>query len=80
MILLDEPTTGLDPISTRQIKDLLVEFKRRGKTVILSSHLLADVEDVCDDLVIMYGGKKRAAANPDAAGPGRRKPRSPPRC
>lgn len=60
LVILDEPTTGLDPIGTRQIKDLLIELKRRGKTVILSSHLLADVEDVCDDLVIMYGGKKRA--------------------
>ncbi len=60
LLILDEPTTGLDPIGTRQIKDLILELKRRGKTVLLCSHLLADVEDVCDRVTIMYGGKKRA--------------------
>jgi len=59
LVFLDEPTTGLDPIGTREIKDLIFELKRRGKTVILCSHLLADVEDVCDRVAIMYGGKIR---------------------
>lgn len=59
LVFLDEPTTGLDPIGTREIKDLIVELKRRGKTVVLCSHLLADVEDVCDRVAIMYGGKVR---------------------
>jgi len=59
-LILDEPTTGLDPIGTRQIKDLILELGRRGKTILLSSHLLADVEDVVDRMVILYGGKKRA--------------------
>lgn len=59
LLVLDEPTTGLDPIGTREIKDLIVEMKRRGKTVLLCSHLLADVEDVCDRIAIMYGGKVR---------------------
>ncbi|MFA6043550.1 MAG: ABC transporter ATP-binding protein [Phycisphaerales bacterium] len=59
-LILDEPTTGLDPIGTRQIKDLIIELGRRGKTVLLSSHLLADVEDCVDRLVILYGGQKRA--------------------
>jgi len=59
LLILDEPTTGLDPIGTRQIKDLILELKRRGKTVLLCSHLLADVEDVCDRVAVMYGGKKR---------------------
>ncbi|MFG0260735.1 MAG: ABC transporter ATP-binding protein, partial [Phycisphaerales bacterium JB041] len=45
LLILDEPTTGLDPIGTRQVKDLIIEMGRRGKTVLLSSHLLADVED-----------------------------------
>ncbi len=57
LLILDEPTSGMDPIGTRQIKDLLLELKKRGKTILLSSHLLADVEDVCDRIGIMYGGK-----------------------
>lgn len=56
-LILDEPTTGLDPIGTRQIKDLILELARRGKTILLCSHLLADVEDVCDRVAIMFGGK-----------------------
>ncbi|MHC4832357.1 MAG: ABC transporter ATP-binding protein [Planctomycetota bacterium] len=59
-LILDEPTSGLDPIGTRQVKDLLLDLKRRGKTILLSSHLLADVEDVCDRMTILYGGKVRA--------------------
>lgn len=61
LLILDEPTTGLDPIGTRQIKDLIIELGRRGKTVILSSHLLGDVEDCVDRMVILYGGKIQAA-------------------
>jgi ABC-2 type transport system ATP-binding protein len=57
LLILDEPTTGLDPIGTRQIKDLILELAKRGKTVLLCSHLLADVEDVCDRIAILYGGK-----------------------
>jgi len=57
LLILDEPTTGLDPIGTRQIKDLVLKLVERGKTVLLCSHLLADVEDVCDRIAILYGGK-----------------------
>jgi ABC-2 type transport system ATP-binding protein len=57
LLILDEPTTGLDPIGTRQIKDLILKLAERGKTILLSSHLLADVEDVCDRIAILYGGK-----------------------
>jgi ABC-2 type transport system ATP-binding protein len=60
LLILDEPTTGLDPIGTRQIKDLILTLARRGKTILLCSHLLADVEDVCDRISILYGGKVRA--------------------
>jgi ABC-2 type transport system ATP-binding protein len=56
LVILDEPTTGLDPIGTREIKDLILELKEKGKTILLSSHLLADVEDVCDRVAILYGG------------------------
>lgn len=57
LILLDEPTTGLDPIGTREMKDLILSLKAQGKTVILCSHLLADVEDVCDRVTILFRGK-----------------------
>ncbi len=65
LLILDEPTTGLDPIGTRQIKDLILHLKERGKTILLSSHLLADVEDVCDRVAILYGGRKRAEGTVD---------------
>ncbi len=64
-LILDEPTSGLDPIGTRQVKDLIIEMGKRGKTVLLSSHLLADVEDVCDRMVMLYGGKIRAQGTVD---------------
>jgi ABC-2 type transport system ATP-binding protein len=60
LVILDEPTAGLDPIGCREVKDLIVALARRGKTVILSSHLLSDVEDVCDRVVIYYGGRIQA--------------------
>ena len=60
LLILDEPTTGLDPIGTRQIKDLIIQLAKRGKTVLLCSHLLADVEDVCDRISILYGGRVQA--------------------
>src|SRR5450432_611055 len=60
LVILDEPTAGLDPIGCKEVKDLILALARRGKTVILSSHLLSDVEDVCDRVVIYYGGKIQA--------------------
>ena len=66
LLILDEPTSGLDPIGTRQVKDLILELGRRGKTILLTSHLLADVEDVCDRMVILYGGRIRAAGTSEA--------------
>ena len=63
LLILDEPTTGLDPIGTRQIKDLILQMAERGKTILLCSHLLADVEDVCDRIAILYGGKIQSQGN-----------------
>lgn len=60
LVILDEPTAGLDPLGCREVKDLILALARRGKTVILSSHLLADVEEVCDRVVIYYGGRIQA--------------------
>ncbi len=65
LLILDEPTSGLDPIGTRQIKDLICELGQRGKTVLLCSHLLADVADVCDRIGILYGGKMQSEGNVD---------------
>jgi len=59
VLFLDEPTSGLDPIGAREIKDLILELKREGKTILLSSHLLADVEDVCDRIAILHLGRLR---------------------
>ncbi len=60
LLILDEPTSGLDPLGCREVKDLIKMLKKRGKTVIVTSHLLSDVEDVCDRVIILYGGKIRA--------------------
>lgn len=57
LVLLDEPTSGLDPLGTRDMKDMILELKKEGKTVVMSSHLLADVQDVCDRIAILYGGE-----------------------
>jgi ABC-2 type transport system ATP-binding protein len=59
IVIMDEPTSGLDPISSRQIKDLILELKSRGKTVLLSSHLLADVQTVCDRICILHQGETK---------------------
>lgn len=65
LLILDEPTTGLDPIGTRQIKDLILQLRDTGKTVLLCSHLLSDVEDVTDRAAIMFGGKVRRSGTID---------------
>lgn len=56
LVILDEPTSGLDPIGSREMKDLILEFKRQGKTVVLCSHLLSDVQDICDRIAIFNKG------------------------
>jgi ABC-2 type transport system ATP-binding protein len=60
LVILDEPTTGLDPIGSREIKDLVLTLRDMGKTIFLCSHLLADVEEICDRICILYGGRQRA--------------------
>ncbi len=61
LLLLDEPTAGLDPVGCREIKDLILTLGKRGKTILLTTHLLADVQDVSDTIMIMYGGRLQAA-------------------
>lgn len=57
LVMLDEPTSGLDPIGTREMKDLILKLKSEGKTVVMCSHLLADVQDVCDRIAILFQGE-----------------------
>ena len=60
LAILDEPTSGLDPLGTRQVKDLILNLSRRGKTIFVTSHLLSDIEDICDRIIILYNGRVQA--------------------
>lgn len=57
LVLLDEPTSGLDPEGSQDMKRLINDLRDQGKTVVMCSHLLADVQDVCDRIAILYGGE-----------------------
>lgn len=57
LVLLDEPTSGLDPEGTQDMKRLIHDLRDQGKTVVMCSHLLADVQDICDRIAILYGGE-----------------------
>ncbi len=60
LLIFDEPTSGLDPIGTREVKDLILGLRKRGISVLMSSHLLADVQDCCDRILILDKGECRA--------------------
>ena len=66
LIVLDEPTTGLDPIGCREMKDLILELRDKGKTVLMCSHLLADVQDVCDRIAILHQGELKELGRVDS--------------
>ena len=57
LLVLDEPTAGVDPVGSREIRDLILELKARGKTVLLCSHLLSQVQEVCDRVGILARGR-----------------------
>lgn len=65
LVVLDEPTTGLDPLGCREMKDLILDLKQRGKTVLMCSHLLADVQDVCDRIAILHQGELKELGRVD---------------
>ncbi|HAH44153.1 MAG TPA: multidrug ABC transporter ATP-binding protein [Planctomycetaceae bacterium] len=65
LVMLDEPTSGLDPLGTDDMKRMIVELKEQGKTVLMCSHLLADVQDVCDRIAILYGGELKVMGRVD---------------
>lgn len=66
LILLDEPTSGLDPIGTREMKDMILQLRDQGKTVVMCSHLLADVQDVCDRIAILHQGELKELGRVDS--------------
>ena len=57
LVVLDEPMSGLDPIGRKEVRDLILELKRRGKTVFFSTHILPDVETLCDRVGVIRGGR-----------------------
>lgn len=65
LLILDEPTDGLDPLGRKQVRDLLLALKAAGKTIFLNSHMLSEVEQVCDRVVILHQGLVARAATPD---------------
>jgi ABC-2 type transport system ATP-binding protein len=56
-VILDEPMSGLDPVGRKEMRDLILELKKRGKTVFFSTHILPDVESLCDRVGVIIGGK-----------------------
>jgi len=65
LLILDEPTSSLDPIGRKEVKDLLVELKVQGKTIVISSHILSDIESLCDRVVIIRDGRMMATGTMD---------------
>ena len=66
LIMLDEPTTGLDPIGVREMKDMILRLRDEGKTIVMCSHLLADVQDVCDRIAILHQGELKELGRVDS--------------
>ena len=60
LLILDEPMSGLDPLGRRDVRDLILEQKRRGTTIFFSSHIIPDVETICDRAAVLVGGELRA--------------------
>jgi ABC-2 type transport system ATP-binding protein len=58
LLVLDEPTSGLDPVGNREVRDLLREVAAAGTTVLLTSHILSDVAELCDEIAILHRGRK----------------------
>jgi len=64
VVILDEPMSGLDPIGRREVRDIILELKRDGKTVLFSTHILSDAEMLCDRVGVIVGGKLRGVGAP----------------
>lgn len=66
LILLDEPTSGLDPLGVDEMKKMIIELKEQGKTVVMCSHLLTDVQSVCDRIAILHQGELKELGRVDS--------------
>ena len=64
LVILDEPMSGLDPLGRREVRDIILELKREGKTVMFSTHILSDAEMLCDRIGVIVGGKLRGVGAP----------------
>src|SRR5579862_310211 len=64
VVILDEPMSGLDPVGRREVRDIILELKRAGKTVLFSTHILSDAEMLCDRVGVIVGGKLRGVGAP----------------
>jgi ABC-2 type transport system ATP-binding protein len=64
VVILDEPMSGLDPIGRREVRDIILELKREGRTVLFSTHILSDAEMLCDRVGVIVGGKLRGVGAP----------------
>jgi len=64
VVILDEPMSGLDPVGRREVRDIILELKRDGKTVMFSTHILPDAETLCDRVGVIVGGKLRGVGAP----------------
>src|SRR5947209_17647569 len=64
VVILDEPMSGLDPVGRREVRDIILELKRDGKTVMFSTHILSDAETLCDRVGVIVGGKLRGVGAP----------------
>jgi ABC-2 type transport system ATP-binding protein len=65
VVILDEPMSGLDPLGRREVRDIILELKREGKTILFSTHILSDAEMLCDRVGVIVGGKLRGVGAPD---------------
>jgi ABC-2 type transport system ATP-binding protein len=65
VVILDEPMSGLDPLGRREVRDIILELKREGRTVLFSTHILSDAEMLCDRVGVIAGGKLRGVGAPD---------------
>jgi ABC-2 type transport system ATP-binding protein len=65
VVVLDEPMSGLDPIGRREVRDIILDLKEQGKTVLFSTHILSDAETLCDRVAVIVGGKLQGVGKPD---------------
>lgn len=64
VVILDEPMSGLDPLGRREVRDIILELKKEGRTVLFSTHILSDAEMLCDRVGVLVGGKLRGVGTP----------------